>query len=193
MGETHIDLARGRSRALRGATLALIVERGGHGYELAHRLNRRLGPTWRIDPKQIYPILDELARAGLATFSEEPNPDRPRQPRVVYRATDKAPEMLQRWMRSPVEKEPVRPDVLARIASATPGDAAELLDALDAYERELLQLIEGNDDADPAVRSWSTLALAVVRAHTDAHLQGELRWLLEARRRIREFVVRSGG
>jgi len=177
---------------LRGATLALLVERGGHGYELAHRLNRRLGPTWRIDPKQIYPILDELARAELATFTEEPNPDRPRQPRVVYHATDKAPEMLRRWMRSPVEKEPVRPDVLARIASATPGDAARLLDVLDAYERELLLLMEANDDADPVVRSWSTLLLAVVRAHTDAHLQAELRWLGEARRRIRELAPEPG-
>lgn len=174
---------------MRGATLALIVERGGHGYELAHRLNRRLGPTWQIDPRQIYPILDELARAGLATFTEEPNPDRPRQSRVVYRATEQAPEMLRRWMQSPVKKEPVRPDVLARIASATPGDAAELLNALDDYERELLRLIEANDDGDPLVRSWSTLVLSVVRAHTDAHLQGEFQWLVDSRRRVREFMA----
>jgi DNA-binding PadR family transcriptional regulator len=192
MGERQIDLARGRSRALRGATLALILERGGHGYELAHRLNRRLGPTWQIDPKQIYPILDELTSAGLATCVEEPNRDRPRQPRMVYRATDAAPEVLRRWLHSPIEKEPVRPDLLARIASATPADAAELLDALDEYERDLLRLIEANDDPDPVVRSWTTLLLSVVRGHTDAQLQGELRWLVEARRRIREFAEAAG-
>lgn len=188
MGETHIDLARGRSRALRGATLALIVERGGHGYELAHRLNRRLGPTWRVEPKQIYPILDELAGAGLATCTEESNPDRPRQPRVVYRATQQAPEVLRRWLHSPVEKEPVRPELLARIAAATPADTADLLDALEEYERDLLRLIEANDELEPPIRSWSVLARSVVRGHADAHLQGELRWLVEARRRIREFA-----
>jgi DNA-binding PadR family transcriptional regulator len=187
MGRSNIDLARGRSRALRGATLALIVERSGHGYELAHRLNRRLGPTWRIDPRQIYPILDELASAGLATGVEEPNPNRPRQPRVVYHATEQAPEMLRRWMQSPVEKEPVRPDVLARIGCARVGEADALLDALDEYERELLRLLEANDDVDPTVRSWNALVLSVVRAHTDAHLQAEFRWLVDARRRIREF------
>jgi len=187
MGRANIDLARGRSRALRGATLALIVERSGHGYELAHRLNRRLGPTWRIDPRQIYPILDELTSAGLATGVEEPNPDRPRQPRIVYHATEQAPEMLRRWMRSPVEKEPVRPDVLARIGCSRPSDVAELLNALDDYERELLLLLEANDDVDAGVRSWSALVLSVVRAHTDSHLQAEFRWLVEARRRIREF------
>lgn len=97
--------------------------------------------------------------------------------------------MLRRWMRSPVEKEPVRPDVLARIASAKPEDAAELLEALDEYERELLHLLEANDAADPPARSWSALVLSVVRAHTDAHLQGEFRWLGDSRRRIREFMA----
>jgi DNA-binding PadR family transcriptional regulator len=193
MGRASIDLARGRSRALRGATLALIVERGGHGYELAHRLNRRLGPTWRIDPRQIYPILDELVSAGLATSVEEPNPDRPRQPRIVYHATEQAPEMLRRWMRSRVEKEPVRPDVLARIGCARSEDAAELLNALDDYEHELLCLLEANDDVHRSARSWSTLVLSVVRAHTDAHLQAEFRWLVDARRRIREFAESGRG
>jgi DNA-binding PadR family transcriptional regulator len=172
---------------LRGATLALIAERGGHGYELAHRLNVRLGPTWRVGPKQIYPILDELVRAGLATSAEEPNPDRPRQPRIVYRATDQAPEVLRRWIQSPVEKEPTRPDLLARIASATPADVAELTEALAEYERDLRQLLETNEAAKRPVSSWTTLQLAVVCGHTDAQLEGELRWLDETRRRIAEF------
>ena len=137
--------------------------------------------------EQIYPILDELTNAGLATGVEEPNPDRPRQPRIVYHATEQAPEMLQRWMRSPVEKEPVRPDVLARIGCARPSDAGELLHALDDYERELLQLVEANDDVGQSTRSWSALVLSIVRSHTDAHLQAEFRWVAEARRRIREF------
>jgi DNA-binding PadR family transcriptional regulator len=187
MRKTHTNRARARSRGLRGATLALIAERGGHGYELAHRLNVRLGPTWQVGPRQVYPILDELVRAGLATSAEEPNPDRPRQPRVVYRATERASAVLQSWMQSPVEKEPDRPDLLARIASATPADAAELTEALDEYERDLRRLLHDNEEAKLSVSSWSTLRLAVVRGHTEAQLQGELRWLKEARRRIAEF------
>jgi DNA-binding PadR family transcriptional regulator len=182
-----MNRAHGRSRALRGATLALIAERGGHGYELAHRLNRRLGPTWQVGAKQIYPILDELVRTGLATSVEEANPDRPRQPRIVYRATDRASEVLQLWMRSPVAKEPTRPDLIARIASATPADAAELTEALDEYERDLQELLQANDQTNRPISSWNTLLLSVVRGHTDAQLQGELRWLEEARRRIAEF------
>lgn len=189
MAKRQIHRARGRSRALRGATLALIAERAGHGYELAHRLNRRLGPTWRVRPRQIYPILDELVGSGLATCAEEPIPDRPRQSRVVYRATDRATETLRLWMQSPIEKEPTHPDLLARIASAAPGDVAKLSEALDEYERDLLELLEANGSTSVPVSSWSTLLLSVVRSHTEAQLRGELRWLAESRRRIGEFAV----
>jgi hypothetical protein len=78
--------------------------------------------------------------------------------------------------------------VLARIGCARTDDAGELLNALDDYEHELLRLLEANDDVGPSARSWSALVLSVVRAHTDAHLQAEFRWLVDARRRIREFA-----
>jgi DNA-binding PadR family transcriptional regulator len=193
MGATDTDLARGRLRGLRGATLALIVERPGHGYELTHRLNRRLGPTWRIEPKQIYPILDDLARAGLVTFNGEPNPERPRQPRVVYSPTERAPDALARWMRSELESVPLRPDVIARVSSATPHDAQQLLRVLDEYETELLRLLEANDDGDPPVRSWRALLMGIARDHTDTYLQGEFQWVVVSRRRIHEFVATGGG
>jgi len=171
------------------ATLALIVERPGHGYELTSRLNRRLGPTWQIEPKLIYSILDDFARSKLVVAVDEPNPDRPRQTRTVYHATDHAPPTLHRWMRTEMEVGPVRPDVIARIASASPGDAEELLRVLDEYEGELLRLIEANDGTDPPVRTWRGLLLAIARSHTDSYLQGEFQWVVVARRRIREFVA----
>ena len=185
------DIGQGPARALRGATLALIIERGGHGYELAHRLSRRLGPTWQIDPKQIYPILDQFERSGLATCTEETSPGRPRQARFVYHATDRAPAALERWMRSPVTKEPLRVDVLARLAVAKLGDAPQLLRLLDEYEAEVLALIEAASDDDAPVRTWSTLLLDATRDHADAHLQAEFAWIVATRRRIGEHAGRG--
>jgi len=186
-----VDISQGPARALRGATLALIVERGGHGYELAHRLSRRLGPMWQIDVKQIYPILDQFEKSGLATCTEEQSPGRPRQARFVYHATDKAPAALERWMRSPVSKEPLRADVLARLAVARPDDAPQLLHLLDDYETEVLALIEAANDAPPPLRSWATLLLDATHDHADAHLQAEFAWIVTTRRRIREFAERA--
>jgi DNA-binding PadR family transcriptional regulator len=189
MGATHIDLARGRLRELRGATLALIVERPGHGYELTHRLNQRLGPTWQIEPRQIYAILDDLEGADLVRSAEDPTPGHARMRRVVYYPTEHAALTLRRWMQTEVDPVPLRPNVIARIASATAGDAEELLRVLDEYEGELLRLLEANDDVDPPVRTWRGLLLAVARGHTDGYLQGEFQWLVVARRRIREFMA----
>ena len=192
MGATDIGLARGRLRELRGATLALIVDSPGHGYELTSRLNRRLGPTWQIEPKQIYPILDDLARSRLVVAIDEASPDRPRQSRTVYHATEDAPDALRRWMQSGLDSALPRPDVIARIASATPGDAQELLRVLEDYEGELLRLLEANDDATSPVRSWRGLLLAIARSHTDSYLQGEFHWVVLTRRRIREFIAKGG-
>ncbi len=43
---------RGPSTPLRGALLGLLLERPGHGGDLAHRLVGRLGETWRIRGRQ---------------------------------------------------------------------------------------------------------------------------------------------
>ncbi len=182
------DIGQGPARALRGATLALIIERGGHGYELAHRLSRRLGPTWQIDAKQIYPILDQFEKAGLATCTEESSPGRPRQARFVYHATELAPAALARWMQSPIGKEPLRVDMLARLAVAQQDEAPQLLELLDEYETEVLALIEAAGDDAPPLRSWTTLLLDATRDHADAHLQAEFAWIVATRRRIREYA-----
>jgi DNA-binding PadR family transcriptional regulator len=190
VGNGATDIGQGPARALRGATLALIIERSGHGYELAHRLTRRLGSSWQIDPKQIYPILDQFERHGLVTCSEESSPGRPRQARFVYHATDEAPAALDRWMRSPVHKEPLRIDVLARLAVSRPTDAAQLLRVLDEYECEVLALVEATNGDDGHVRTWATLLHDVTCDHADAHLAAELEWIGVTRRRIREYGLR---
>jgi hypothetical protein len=76
--------------------------------------------------------------------------------------------------------------------SATPADAGELTEALDEYERDLQRLRDDNAAADVSVSSWHTLLLSVVRGHTEAQLEGELRWLDETCRRIAEFRRPSG-
>ncbi len=86
------------SSPLKGAILALVLERPGHGYDLGARLGARLGPTWAIDPKRLYRMLDQLERAGLISGTVESDPENPRQHRTVYRATELAPEALRLWL-----------------------------------------------------------------------------------------------
>jgi DNA-binding PadR family transcriptional regulator len=168
------------------------MERPGHGYEVAARLNWRLGPLWLIEPKQVYPMLEQLRAAGLLTSRTEKVPGRPWQTRTIYEATDAAVEAVEQWLGSDVEKSPLREDVWARVACAKPGQAEQILRALDRYEREILGQIEANDEDDPPVRSWGTLMQAIVREQTDAQLRADLMVVANARRRIKEFVGDRG-
>src|SRR5580698_9239159 len=63
------------SSPLKGAILGLVLERPGHGYDLGARLGARLGPTWAIDPKRLYRMLDQLERAGLISGTVESDPE----------------------------------------------------------------------------------------------------------------------
>src|ERR1700729_1882042 len=78
---------RGSSTSLRGGLLALVLERPGHGYELANRLAERLGENWQIVLKDISRLLEGLEEDGLLSLSEEREPGRKRA-RSVYYPTD---------------------------------------------------------------------------------------------------------
>ena len=63
-GAGNRDWMRGSS-PLKGALLGLVLQRPGHGYDLANRLDRRLGPAWQITAKNIKRMIEQLNRAGL--------------------------------------------------------------------------------------------------------------------------------
>lgn len=179
------DIGKGPARPLRGATLALICERPGHGYELAARLNHRLGPAWQIEAGDIYPILDQLHAAGLVRREEGHQ-------RNVYHPNPPAYEAVERWQASVVRKEALRSDVRARLATVPPGRVDLALRVLDEYHAELLDLIEETeDDAPPQVKTWEGLLARVTHTGTDSHLQAEFAWIVDTQRRFAEFVEQS--
>ena len=176
---------------LKGAVLGLLLERPSYGYELASRLSGRLGPAWQIAPKSVYPLLDQLEKAGLAMSVVEPSPASPRQQRTVYYPTDQASAALALWMGTSVPKEPLRVELQAKIAVARTEDGEQLLALLDDYERECLELLQATSDEQPSVRSWRTLLMDLTLEAADAHLRAELEWVTLARRRIREYAAQS--
>jgi DNA-binding PadR family transcriptional regulator len=179
------------SSPLKGAILSLVIERPGHGYDLGSRLGARLGPAWAIDPKRLYRMLDQLESASLIAGSVEVDPDNPRQYRTVYAATELAPGALASWLETLAPREPMRAEIQAKVASARPEDAPRLLEALRQYERECLELLQGNTVAEIASQSWLGLVMSIVREGADAQLQAELEWARRARKRIGEHAARG--
>jgi DNA-binding PadR family transcriptional regulator len=186
----HGDWNRGRS-PFKGAVLGLVVDKPGHGYELANRLRLRLGPGWSISAADIYPVLTRLERAGLVTPTYDALGPGQRQAKVVYHATDAGVEAFDRWMRSSSEQPPIRNELMVKIAVARHGDLPYMLRLLDDAERDLLELLESSDDDElaPPEDSWLRHVVDIERYHTYAHWRAELHAIVRAREHITAYQL----
>jgi DNA-binding PadR family transcriptional regulator len=181
----------GATSPVTGALLGLLLERSGYGYELAQRMNERMGPAWRLTPSSIYPVLERLESEQLVRRTVKEMSGRQRQrERVMYHATDAAADAFEQWIARPARKEPVRTELLAKIAVARPEDASSLLKSLDEYERDCLELLESANGDRPDTageQSWGALLTELIQGAAAEHLRAELEWIRFARSRIAEF------
>lgn len=182
---------RGASTPLRGALLGLLLERPGHGGDLANRLAARLGETWRVDTNDVYRLLEQLERTGLASARDEPKRGNQRRTHLVYHPTEETSEALTTWMETLLPREPVRLGLQAKLSVARAQDAPRLLIALRAYERECLVLAQLVCPSDFHPRSWPALCMECTRDGVYAQLQTEVDWSTRTRQRINEFLERS--
>lgn len=174
---------------MQSVVLGAVAERPGYGYELAKRISARMGPGWQFNPTGIYATLDRLEEDNLVQREQRERFRSPRsRDRVFYRVTDDGVLAFEDWLRSDVRKEPVRMDVLARLAVSWPEHAPLLIDALNSYESECLDMIAGavahtSHDVNP----WDRLMAEGVRDQVLQHVRAELSWIKSMRRRIEAF------
>jgi DNA-binding PadR family transcriptional regulator len=179
----------GRS-PLRAAVLAALLEKPGYGYEVATRLKMRVGPSWRIYAKHLYPVLESLESDGLA-WSEEMPGGGPKRDRRVYHPTAEAEPARADWMRESASLSLVRADMQARLVFARPEEAPVLLRSLDHYEQDVIAAIEANAAVDIPRVSWLGIMLSQARASVDGRLNAERTWIAGVRREIEEFIANS--
>jgi DNA-binding PadR family transcriptional regulator len=175
---------RGPSTAMRGALLGLLLERPGHGGDLASRLASRLGETWRVDTNDVYRLLERLESTGLAVSRHEPTRRSNGRRHVVYHPTKATSEALTLWMETLLSREPVRLGLHCKLSVARPQDAPRLLIALKEYERECRMLAQRVAPVCGQARSWAALCIACTREAAFAQLQTEGDWAARTRRRI---------
>lgn len=171
---------------LRGALLALIVQGPSHGYELANRLQRQLGPSWPILRPSLYRILRKMCREGLIVpeSADEGNPAK-----IVYSATDLAASAVVAWMDSPLPLGEGQLQLQARMVVARPEDLPRLLVALNSYERELFAERAKIEVDIPARRPLRSAMMFLVREAPIQRINGELLWVDLSRQTIRDLMV----
>jgi DNA-binding PadR family transcriptional regulator len=176
----------------RHVLLGLLLDRPAYPYQMADRLEQRLGPTWQVDSGQLYKTVKGLERGGLIErvddAAENPRTDN-RAERHVFSITQRGIEEFERWFdqtRDPVRL-PRRP-LLAKITFAGPDRLARTTSKLEDYERDCAERLSETTcmrDALPNTEDDLLRAdhlLLRLNLTTDIYsLEVELRWAKEAR------------
>jgi DNA-binding PadR family transcriptional regulator len=187
------------------ALLGLLLDRAGYPYQLADRLQRRLGPAWEVNSGQLYQTVKALERDGLIERVRGSAGDH--EERHVFAITGEGAEEFQRWFdKAPDTVRLPRRPLLAKITFAGPKRLKDALAKVDAYERECAQRLaqtahlreelpvdtpegtphggghpKGHRQASGPLLRADHLLLRLNLSTDVFQLEGELRWAAQAR------------
>lgn len=174
--------------SMKFAVLGMLIERRGYGYDLANRLQSRLGPGFRAAFGAVYVSLDQLAKEQLVAEAKRVQVGR--QVKVYYEATPAGIERFDTWMREAPSREPLRGELYLKLAVAHGSHLSMLRDELERLERECLRDLEAQtsaidqlDPGAPGVR-WDDAVRWLADAAVVERLHGDLRWIRMAVRMI---------
>ncbi len=175
---------------LRTAVLAaLLQDEGGYGYDITDQLGTRMGPSWDIDPKRVYKVLEEFEEDCWAWSEHVQGPGKRGRWRRVYHPTAQAEQARSKWIGERLPLEQMRADIRTWVAFARPQDAPEVLRKLGEYETDCLEVLQCSAELQDEPTSWHDRAINVLRYATAEELKAELRWITRARREIKEYLA----
>lgn len=123
------------------AVLGWLARRPAYPYELADRLQERLGPTWAINSGQLSQLIRTLEREGLIEpVAESSAPSRDRN---VFEITGAGEREFERWW-SEEELQPLRPrrrPLLVKLALAPPEQLHRAISQVETYAQECVDRI----------------------------------------------------
>lgn len=188
MGHQPTNAARDWS-PLKGAVLGLLLVGPSYGYDLANRLQRQLGPAWKIHRKTIYTILEQLEAQGLV----HPEPTASTEGRavhnIVYHATPLAEPAFERWLEGAPPLQNARVQLHAKMVAARMKDLPRLLVALDHYERALFAREAEIEAGLPPRQSLCAAMMYMVRDSSIKQIRSELLWAGDARQMILDLLA----
>jgi PadR family transcriptional regulator, regulatory protein AphA len=122
------------SNRTKQALLGFLSWRPMSGYELRKVIAASISNFWSESYGQIYPILRQLEREGLAARSSRMTAGG--RPRCTYRITGRGRAELSRWLAEPVEPRPKRNELLLKVFFAMHGTPDAAVEAVERFRAE---------------------------------------------------------
>jgi len=170
----------------RHALLGLLLQRDAYPYELADRLQARLGPAWAINSGQLYQTIGKLEAEGLIEPVAGPTTGG-RTDRRVFSITKEGVDEFEQWFAgTPRGMRLTRRPLLVKVTLAGPERLDDALRQISAYERdcaEQLQRLSRMVDEVPAEGLQVRADHVLLRLGLSAdifQIEGELRWARHA-------------
>jgi len=181
--ETSKQAALDGKSPIRAAVLAALIEAPGHGWDVALRASRRMGSSWRVEPKHVYPYLRRLKASGLVRSEQRPWKRSP-YVREVYYPTEKGERARREWLAAPLSTGAVRTDLQVRLAFSNEQDIPALLRALAERRLDILEEIEQNAACETPRVSYVGTIISLQCSSVDKRLKAEMEWIDEAGREL---------
>lgn len=163
------------------ALLGVLLHRPTYPYDLAERLQARLGPAWTLNSGQLYQTIERMAQEGLIERVAG-DPERG-EGRHIYKVTESGLEEFDRWFAETTGGARLaRRSLLAKISLGGPARLKDTLRQIDAYELDCatrLKEITGRREAVPVEGTRVRADNVLLRLGLSAdifQLEGELRW-----------------
>ncbi|HTD58053.1 MAG TPA: PadR family transcriptional regulator [Solirubrobacteraceae bacterium] len=159
--------------------LAALIEAPAHGWDVARRANLRMGSSWQVDPKHIYPYLERLEADGLVR-SEQKTFKRAPYVRDVYYPTELGKQARREWLAARPKTKAVRSELHVRLGFSTEEDIPDLLRALAERRLDVLEEMEENAACDTPRVSYLGTVISLQCSAADRRLTAEKEWIDEA-------------
>lgn len=161
-----------------------------YAYRWAQRLGQRLGlPRSRSIAATTKKVLERLKEEEVVRAFRPDCP--PKGVSEFYEPTARAPAARDRWFRQPVPWDPDPPldELLLRILSSRPQHARPVLGTLKDHLRKCYKHLKEIEHAPVEGDDWQNLMLDLKREDAIQALEGRVRWLQNAIRRVEEYIV----
>jgi PadR family transcriptional regulator AphA len=178
------------------ALLGLLLDHPAYPYQLADRMQQRLGPAWKVNSGQLYQTVKALEQDGL--IERVQNVSAEREDRHVFAITDAGVREFERFFHH--APEPVRlcrRPLLVKVTFAGPRLLEDALGKLDVYERECAALLAETTRLREELPAEGPLLRAdqlLLRLNLSAdvfQLEGEVRWARHAREMLAWLASRD--
>jgi DNA-binding PadR family transcriptional regulator len=178
--------------------LGLVMEEPSHGYEISRRYKSRFGELVPLTVPRVYAALDRLREDGLIELlALDESADVPKQHlmRRSYRASPGGTEAYRDWLVEQLREDPLRAQLLTRIASVAVMGIEATLEVIDRYAQVCLEQLR----ALPAAADMTAAGGDGLERLTSSLLEDQQRrelsarydWAVHARQVLEEHAKES--